>query len=194
MGIKILIYNLNLFISYIDKEDAYNAKELAFGAPAGFVGYTGKFFLVMIDEIQYMTEYIYKDKEETIKAHNLPGAYHGLVELKFAPMLVAGSYIGWMTQMMQKMFVGSRLRPFPISPKLDFKGGLEAVYKYAELHNIDLTEEIALVINEIIQSDPFYMTSLFSSPFRGFSTVEGVIQTFVNEISNKKGELYLTWR
>jgi len=73
------------------------------------------------------------------------------------------------------------------------KGGLEAVYKYAENYNIQLTEEIANVINIIIQSDPFYMTALFSSPFRDFSSVEGVIQTFVEEISNKKGELYLTW-
>ena len=81
----------------------------------------------MIDEIQYLTEYIYKDKEETLLAKNLPGAFHGLVELKFAPMLVAGSYIGWMTQMMQKMFVGSRLRHYPISPKLDFKGGMELI-------------------------------------------------------------------
>jgi len=55
----------------------------------------------------------------TIKAYNLPGAFHGLVELKFAPMLVAGSYIGWMTQMIRKIFVGSRLKPFYISPKLD---------------------------------------------------------------------------
>jgi len=37
------------------------------------------------------------------------------------------------------------------------------------------------------------MTALFNSTFRDFSSVEGVIQTFVKEISNKKGELYLTW-
>jgi hypothetical protein len=181
------------FSEYIEKESAQQAIDLAFAAPAGFYGYTGKNFLVMIDEIQYMTEYIYKDKEETILAKTLPGAFHGLVELKFAPMLVAGSYIGWMTQMMQKMFVGSRLRHYPISPKLDFKGGMEAVYKYAQHYHIPLTPEIALVINQIVQSDPSYMTALFCSPFRDFSSVEGVINTFVEEISNKKGELYLTW-
>jgi hypothetical protein len=98
-----------------------------------------------------------------------------------------------MTQMMQKMFVGSRLRHYPISPKLDFKGGMEAVYKYAQHYHIPLTPEIALVINQIVQSDPYYMTALFCSPFRDFSSVEGVINTFVEEISNKKGELYLTW-
>jgi len=192
-GNKEILRQLDVFQSYVQDESEEHAIELAFCAPAGFVGYTGYYFLVIIDEIQYMTEYIYDDKEKKRKAYNLPGAFHGLVELKIAPMLVAGSYIGWMTQMMQKMFVGSRLRPFPISPKLDFKGGMEAVYKYAEYYNISLTEEIALVINQIVQSDPFYMTALFSSPFRDFSSVDGVIKTFVEEISNKKGELYLTW-
>jgi len=193
LGNKNILENLDIFKGYYEEERTHSAIMFAFGAPVRFAGYTGKYFLVMIDEIQYMTEYIYDDKEKKIKAYNLPGAFHGLVEYKTAPMLVAGSYIGWMTQMMQKMFVGSRLRPFSLSPKLSDKGGLEAVYKYAEYYDLNLTEEVALVINLIVQSDPFYMTCLFSSPFRDFSSVDGVIQTFINEISNKEGELYLTW-
>jgi hypothetical protein len=188
-----VIYQMKVFQSYVNDESTEQAIDFAFAAPAGFFDYTGKNFLVMIDEIQYMTEYIYYDKVKTIKEDTLPGLFHGLVELKFAPMLVAGSYIGWMMQMMQKMFVGSRLRHYPISPKLDFKGGMEAVYKYAQHYEISLTPEIALMINRIVQCDPYYMTALFCSPFRDFSSVEGVINTFVEEISNKKGELYMTW-
>jgi hypothetical protein len=37
------------------------------------------------------------------------------------------------------------------------------------------------------------MTVLFSSHFRDFSSIEGAIQTFVEEISDKEGELYLAW-
>ena len=181
------------FADYIKNESVAHAIEMAFSAPAGFVGYTGKNFLIMIDEIQYMTEYIYVDSELKVKLPNLPGAFHGLVELKFAPMLVAGSYIGWMTQMMEKMFVGSRLRPYPISPKLEEKSGLEAVYKYADYYDISLTEKIAVTINNVVQSDPYYMTALFSSPFRDFSSVKGVMQTFLKEASHDKGELYRTW-
>jgi len=40
--------------------------------------------------------------------------------------------------LMEKMFVGSRLRHFPISPKLFLKGGMEAVYKYAKHYDIPL--------------------------------------------------------
>jgi len=190
---KDILDEMNEFEGYMRNESAENAIELAFCAPGNFVGHTGKFFLIMIDEIQYMTEYIFGDSEFAIKLYNLPGAFHGLVELKFAPMLVAGSYIGWMTQMMEKMFVGSRLRPYPISPKLDEKAGLEAVYKYSDYYDISLTEEIAVTINNVVQSDPYYMTALFSSPFRNFSSVKGVMQTFLKEASHDEGELYRTW-
>jgi hypothetical protein len=192
-GNQKILSEIEGFEYYVKNESATEAIHLAFGAPANFYGFTGKFFVVMIDEIQYMTEHIYYDKEKTIKEKTLPGAFHGLVELKVAPMLVAGSYIGWMTELMEKMFVGSRLKHFPISPKLGFKGGMEAVYKYAEHFDIPLTEDIALVINSIVQSDPFYMTALFNSHFQDFSSAEGVIKTFIHEITNKKGELYLTW-
>ncbi|TGO02003.1 hypothetical protein PN36_32265 [Candidatus Thiomargarita nelsonii] len=57
-----------------------------------FAGKENVFFLVMIDEIQYMTKYIYYDKAHQVLAPNLPGAYHGLVESKVAPMLVSGSF------------------------------------------------------------------------------------------------------
>ncbi len=192
-GNKDVLHQMEVFKIYENSESEEEAISFAFGAPANFYGYTGKFFVVMIDEIQYMTENIYKNKDETVKASNLPGGFHGLVELKVAPMLVAGSYIGWMSQLMEKMFVGSRLRHFPISPKLGFKGGMEAVYKYSEYYDIQLTEEIALVINSVVQSDPFYITALFNSPFQDFSSSDGVIKTFINEITHKKGELYLTW-
>ncbi|MCP4109837.1 MAG: hypothetical protein GY749_30685 [Desulfobacteraceae bacterium] len=78
----------------------------AFSAPAWFASAEDVFFLVMIDEIQYMTEYIFWDRDHKVQAYNLPGVYHGLVESKTAPMLVSGSYVGWMAQMMRDMFVG----------------------------------------------------------------------------------------
>ena len=33
-------------------------------------------FVIMIDEIQYMTKYLYKDKEEKVQAYNFPGIFH----------------------------------------------------------------------------------------------------------------------
>ena len=55
--------NLKRFKKYYNSENTHSAIMFAFGEPVRFAQYTGKFFLVMIDEIQYMTEYIFQDKE-----------------------------------------------------------------------------------------------------------------------------------
>jgi len=117
----------------------------------------------MIDEIQYMTEYLFRDKDYKVLAYHLPGAYHGLVESKVAPMLVSGSYVGWMVKMMREMFVGGRLKRTKISSKLTATEGMEAVYQYAESYQIEITEESAFMINKLTKSDPFYIASLLRS-------------------------------
>ncbi len=183
------------FQEYLAKEDEHNTTHLAFATPAAFTGYDEVFFVVMIDEIQYMTEYIFYDRACTLKTERLPGEYHGLVELKFAPMMVSGSYVGWMRQMMQDIFVGGRLRGTPFSPCLTESEGMEAVYRYAEYLDIPLTEPLALTINLLTQSDPFYIATVLNSEWeeRDFSTRDGIIQTFAHEILNREGELFKTW-
>ncbi|OQY55376.1 MAG: hypothetical protein B6245_19860 [Desulfobacteraceae bacterium 4572_88] len=195
IGNREILREAENFQDDLEKEDTNNAMRAAFAAPAEFTGYDDVSFVVMIDEIQYMTKHIYYDRERKIRAHNLPGAFHGLVELKYAPMLVSGSYIGWMTRMMREMFVGGRLKRTPVSPKLTFPEGMGAVWRYAEHHGIPMTGEIALVINRLTQSDPFYIAILFRSdwPGRDFSTADGIIRTFAHEIVEPGGEIFGTW-
>ncbi len=190
-----VIENIQAFQDYLQAERADAAFNWAIGTPSRLAGLENVFFLIMIDEIQYMTKYIYYDKDYKNQAYNLPGAYHGLVESKVAPMLVSGSYVGWMVQMMREMFVGGRLTQTPISSKLTFDEGMEAIYRYAEFNQIEVTDESALVINKLTQSDPFYITCLFRSDWSGkdLSTVDGVIKTLDYEIKNRKGELFGTW-
>ncbi|MCP4131622.1 MAG: hypothetical protein GY754_11645, partial [bacterium] len=190
-----VIKELTKFKKYVQQEKVHDAMMTAFAAPAEFTGYDDVFFVVMIDEIQYMTKYIFRDKECKILFRNLPGGFHGLVELKYAPMLVSGSYIGWMSQMMQEMFVGGRLKRTPVSPKLTFSEGMEAVYRYAEHHNIIIDEHTALAANILTQSDPFYISILFGSDWeeKDFSGDEGVIKTLTHEITDRGSELFGTW-
>ncbi len=51
------------------------------------------------------------------------------------------------------------------------------------------------MINQLTQSDPFYIASLLRSDWRkrDFSTPEGVIKTLDYEVKNRKGELFGTW-
>ncbi len=190
-----ILQEIGFFQDHLAQGHANNMMRIAFAAPAAFTGYDDVFFVVMIDEIQYMTRYIFYDQDLNVQARRLPGAFHELVELKYAPMLVSGSYVGWMSRMMQEIFVGGRLRGTPFSSKLTPSEGLEAVYRYAEHYGILLTEELAFTINLLTQSDPFYIATLLGSEWeeRDFSTRDGVIQTFAHEILNREGELYKTW-
>ncbi len=190
-----ILREIGFFQDHLAQEHEHATIRLAFGAPAAFTGYDDVFFVVMIDEIQYMTEYIFYDRACTLQTKRLPGAFHGLVELKYAPMMVSGSYVGWMRQMMQEIFVGGRLRGTPFSPRLTFAEGMEAVYRYAEHFEIPLTEQLAFSITLLTQSDPFYIATLLGSEWeeRDFSTRDGVIETFAHEILDRDGELFKTW-
>ncbi|TGN99810.1 hypothetical protein PN36_33315, partial [Candidatus Thiomargarita nelsonii] len=190
-----VLKDMDDFQDCLDKEQVEQAVDLAFSAPEVFAGKENVFFLVMIDEIQYMTEYLYYDKAQQVKAYNLPGTYHGLVESKIAPMLVSGSYVGWMVKMMREMFVGGRLKQTEIPSKLTHDEGLETVSRYADFYEIEVTKESALAINLLTQSDPFYIASLLRSDWieRDFSTNDGVIKTLDYEVKNRKGELFGTW-
>ncbi len=161
-----VLRRIETFREYYETERVENARSTAFTTPGWFAGMENIFALVMIDEIQFMTKYIYWDKEYKVKARNLPGAYHGLSESKIAPLLVSGSYVGWMTQMMRDMFKGGRLKQTPVSPKLDFNAGMEAVYLYAEYNDEAVSDESAYVLNLLTQSDPFYIATLFRSDWQ----------------------------
>lgn len=190
-----VLKSIETFQEYYNAEKVHQAMNWAFNSPTRLSGMEKKFFLVMIDEIQFMTKHIFWDKEYKVSAHNLPGVFHGLVEMKTAPMLVSGSYVGWMTQMIHDQFKGGRLKQTEISPKLTFDEGMEAVYRYGEYYGADLTDESAYAINVLTQSDPFYISCLFRSdwPERDFTTIEGVTALLAYEIKNRKGELFGTW-
>lgn len=192
---KNALKDMESFQRYLEAKQEHQAMRWAFGAPAVFTGLENVFFLVMIDEIQFMTKSIFHDKEHQVPGHRLPGAYHGLVESKVAPMLVSGSYIGWMMQMMHDLFKGGRLKQTPISPKLTEEEGMEAIYRYAQHHNKTVSDEAAVAINLFTQSDPFYIASLFRSDWehQDFNSVDGALKTLAFEIRNQKGELFGTW-
>ncbi len=190
-----ILRHIDFFREDLEKERAEQAFKFALTVPGECAGLENRFALVMIDEIQFMTKYIFYDPACQHQAYNLPGFYHGLVESKLSPMLVAGSYVGWMVQMMREMFVGGRLKQTPISPRLTPEEGLDAVYRYAEINNLALSDEVAVVINQLTQSDPFYISTLLRSEWeeQDFSSVEGVINTLSYEIRNRRGELFGTW-
>jgi hypothetical protein len=170
--------------------------DTACSAPHRFATYLDLRWLVILDEFQYTTQYVYRDEacKEALD-DTLPGSYHSLSESKYAPMLVTGSYAGWLMNIISKYLEAGRLRPMKLSPYLAPDEGLEAVYRYARYFDTAITNETAVQINELCFSDPFFITCVLDSdyPDKDLTTAQGVIEVATYEISDRGSEMSKTW-
>ncbi|MDM8561373.1 hypothetical protein [Candidatus Parabeggiatoa sp. HSG14] len=168
----------------------------ACSAPHRFSSFYERRVLVILDEFQYITQFIYRD--ENCKGQpdeTLPGSYHSLSESKIAPMLVTGSYVGWLMKVISKYLEAGRLKPTHMSPYLTSDEGFQAVYQYAEFFQEPITNETAIQINELCLADPFFISCVIQSDYEGkeLTTSEGVIDTVHYEISERDSEMSRTW-
>jgi hypothetical protein len=169
---------------------------MACSAPHRFADFYDRRFVVILDEFQYIAQYVYPDphyKADPIET--LPGSYHSLSESKIAPMLVTGSYAGWLLNIMHEYLEAGRLKPLHFSPYLAKEEGLQAVYQYAEFYEEPITNETAVQINELCMADPFFIYSVIHSEYedKDLTTPEGVVGTVNYEISDDHAEMFLTW-
>ena len=170
--------------------------DIACSAPHRFASFYDQRFLVILDEFQYITQYVYPDeKREGQQDETLPGSYHSLSESKIAPMLVTGSYVGWLSKVISEYLEAGRLKFTRMSPYLAPHEGLQAVYKYAEFFQEPITNETALQINELCLADPFFISCVIQSDYedKELMTSEGVINTVHYEISERDSEMSKTW-
>lgn len=166
-------------------------------APHRYAAYYDQRFLVILDEFQYISKFIYRDEAcESNPDTSLPGSFHTLSESKLAPMLVTGSYVSWLLNIMYEYLEAGRLTPIEFSPYLTREAGLEAVYRYAEVYNTPVTNETAPQINELCMSDAFFISCVLQSqyPTRDLTHSAGVVETVNFEILNRKSEMWQTWR
>lgn len=166
-------------------------------APHRYAGYYAQRFLVILDEFQYITKYVYRDEECVGQPdETMAGSFHSLSESKLAPMLVTGSYVSWLLNIMYEYLEAGRLTPINFSPYLTREAGLEAVYRYAEVYNTPVTNETAPQINELCMADPFFISCVMQSQFEGRDLTHptGVVETVNYEILNRKSEMWQTWR
>ncbi len=168
----------------------------ACSAPQRFADCYQQRFLVILDEFQYITQFVYPDKEFKAPAiETMAGSYHSLSESKVAPMLVTGSYAAWLLSIMHEYLEAGRLKPIQFSPYLTKDEGLQAVYQYAEFYGEEITNETAIQINELCMADPFFIYCVIQSEYdeKELTTPDGVVATVNYEISDNKAEMFLTW-
>jgi hypothetical protein len=165
-------------------------------APHRFAGFYDKRFLVIIDEFQNFTQYVYPDPlYQTEPNETLAGSFHSLSESKIAPMLVTGSYVGWLFMVIRKYLEGGRLKQISFSPYLSEDEGLQAVYKYAQFYQKPITNETAAQINELCMSDPFFISCVIQNELENqdLTSSAGVIERVNYEISDRRSEMSETW-
>ena len=170
--------------------------DTAYRAPVRFAKLYKRRVLVMIDELQNITQYIYPDKErKTEPDKTMAGSFHEVVESKIAPMLVSGSYVGWLVEVIGQYLQAGRLKRIHMSPYLTEDAGLQAVLRYANYDNSPITIENAALINQLCMSDPFFISCVIQSdyPDKDLCDQEKILKTINYEITNKYAELSMNW-
>jgi len=132
----------------------------------------------------------------------MPGSFHSVVESKVAPMLVTGSYVGWLTKacpeerrISSKYLQGGRLSRWRMTPYLTEEEGLQSVYKYSQVYEEPITNETAPIINRLCMSDPFFISCVILSNYseKDLTTESGVMDTVNYEITSRDSRMSTTW-
>ena len=194
----------DMLVSTADKLHDYWEKgwhdltwQTAYEAPFRFAGVLEQRFLVILDEFQNITQYVYRDEQCAGEPdESMAGSFHYVVESKQAPMLVTGSYPGWLIKISHKYLEAGRLSRWRLPPYLTPEEGIQAVYRYAEVYDEPITNDTALLINGLCLSDPFFISCVMQSNYaeRDLTTEDGVVDTVRHEITGRESELSEIWR
>jgi hypothetical protein len=166
---------------------------LAIDAPRKIAEYNNERVVQMIDEFQYLNRYIYWDQLKKNRASELAGSYLHTAEYKNAPLLVSGSWVGWLMDDLMRLLPGRFiLSNFSNMPEDE---SIEMVFKYASVENVPVTYETASIIATLTEGNPFYISALFYSqcPDKNFSSREGLLKTLHFETLDDRGMIKNTW-
>lgn len=195
-SLKHMVNDVDAMLRYKEKRDQDLLWDTASSAPKRYANLYDQRFLVIMDEFQNTGEYIYRDEEcQTAKDESIPGTWHSLSESKLAPILVTGSYVGWLINIIDTYLEAGRLKRTFLDPYLSPEDGLESVYKYSEYCREPVTNESAVQINRLCMSDPFFIYCVIQSDYKGkdLTTGQGVVDAVHHEITNRKSEMSMTW-
>jgi hypothetical protein len=162
-------------------------------APRTIAEYNDDRVLQMIDEFQFINRYIYWDKYKEKRIPELAGSYLHTAEYKNAPLLVSGSWVGWLMNDLSKMLPGRfTFFDFGNMPRSE---AIEMVFNYSEVLKIPISYESACIMADITEGNPFYISALFYSEYqtKDFSSEQGVLDVLDFETLDKRGDIRETW-
>jgi len=179
---------------YSEKKGSINPLwHLAREAPRTIARQNDDRVLQMIDEFQFINRYIYWDKYQEKRASNLAGSYLHTAEYKNAPLLVSGSWVGWLMDDLNKMLPGRFvISDFGNMPRNE---AIEMALNYAEIIQIPISYKAACILADLTEGNPFYISSLFQSDYqeKDFSNEQGILDVLNFETLDKRGSIRGTW-
>jgi hypothetical protein len=152
-----------------------------------------EFIVQMTDEFQFMNAMIYRDKNLDKLQDDLAGGYLSTAENKIAPLLVSGSWVGWLMNELDTM-LPNRFR-YEYLENMPEDEAVEMVYKYSRFFDVPITEETAYLMFKQAEGSPFYISSLIRSRYRDkdLTTVNGLTDTLEFETLDRRGNIKATW-
>ena len=162
-------------------------------APKTIAYSQGEFIVQMIDEFQFLNAMICRDKDMNVPIKDLAGGYLSTAESKVAPLLVSGSWVGWLMNML-KMMLPARFK-YKSLKNMPENEAVEMVFKYSQFFEIPVTEETAYLIARLSEGSPFYISSIMRSECgdKDLTTVDGLTRTLEFETLDDHGVIKSTW-
>ena len=153
-----------------------------------------EFIVQMIDEFQFLNAMIYRDKDmKDTWQIDLAGGYLSTAESKIAPLLVSGSWVGWLMNELNTM-LPNRFK-YEYLENMPEDEAVEMVYKYSRFFEVPVTEETAYLMMQISEGSPFYTSSIIRSRYKhkDLTTVKGLTDTLEFETLDNRGIIKSTW-
>jgi len=170
-----------------------NLWNLAKETPRIVAQYNDERVVQIIDEFQYLNKYIFRDQACQNPIKNLAGSYLHTCEYKNAPLLVSGSWVGWLMNDLITMLPGRFLKL--IMKNIPEDEAIDMVFKYSLIDDAPVTEETAFLIARLTEGNPFYLSALFRSRIahNDLTTQTGLMNTFEFETLHQEGQIRDAW-
>jgi hypothetical protein len=136
---------------------------------------------------------IYRDKDMKIPADTLAGGYLSTAESKIAPLMVSGSWVGWLMDELNKM-LPARFR-YKYLENMPEKEASELLFKYSRFFDVPVTEETAFSLVRISEGNPFYISSVIRSdyPDKDLTSIDGLTGILEFETLDDQGLIKSSW-
>jgi hypothetical protein len=162
-------------------------------APKTIASRQDEYIVQMIDEFQFMNAMIYRDKDLKVPADTIAGGYLSTAESKIAPLLVSGSWVGWLMDELNKM-LPARFR-YKYLKNMPENEASELLFKYSRYFDVPVTEETAFSLVRISEGNPFYISAVIRSDYPGkdLTSIDGLTAALEFETLDDQGLIKSSW-